>query len=133
MGFFATMLIRESDALFDKISHGFWVYPATIVAIYSMVYAKKCVGTVKKPMLTYVDSKNFIFINIGLIIVLIFSRLFGSGSLWRNIMGADYSILYKSVIQEGIELLGYTLVLYGSFLVWTEVFRKTRSDEEMAR
>ncbi len=124
MGLFATMLIRESDAMLDQIQHGFWVFPALLVSLGSIVYARKCPGTVKSPMLQHMDSKNFVYINIGLIIILIFSRTFGSGHLWREIMGADYSTVYKTVIQEGIELLGYIFVLYGSVLVWIEAFKK---------
>jgi len=124
MGLFATMLVRESDAFFDNIQHGFWIYPALLVSLTSIVYARKCAGTVKKPMLDYMDSKYFIYISLGLIIILIFSRTFGSGHLWRDVMGDDYSIVYKTVIQEGIELLGYIFVLYGSLLVWIEAFKK---------
>ena len=124
MGLFATMLIRELDAVFDKIQHGFWVYPALIMSLAAVLYARTCVGTVNKPMLEYMDSKNFVYITLGLIIILIFSRAFGSGYIWQEIMGADYSTVYKTVIQEGIELLGYIFVLYGSILVWAEVFKK---------
>jgi hypothetical protein len=124
-GLFATMLIRESDAFFDQIQHGFWVIPALIMSLSAVLYASKFPGTIIKPMLENMDSKNFVYINLGLIIILIFSRTFGSGIIWREIMGADYSIVYKTVIQEGIELLGYILVLYGSILVWLEAFKKT--------
>ena len=124
MGLFATMLIRESDALLDNVQHGFWIYPALIISLSAIFYARKYTGTVKKPLLKYMDSASFAYINIGLIIILVFSRTFGSGFLWRDIMGADYSIVYKSVIQEGLELLGYMFVLYGSIMVSVEVFRK---------
>ena len=123
-GFFTTMLIRETDAFFDIIQHGFWIYPALVVSLFSVFYARKCVGAVKKPMLDHMDSKNFVHITLGLILILIFSRIFGSGQLWRDIMGDDYSIIYKTVIQEGIELLGYIFVLYGSILVWVEALKK---------
>ena len=124
MGLFTTMLIRESDALFDNIQHGFWIYPALAVTLAAIFYARKYTGTVKKPLLNYMDSASFAYINVGLIIILVFSRTFGSGFLWRDVMGADYSIVYKSVIQEGLELLGYMFVLYGSIMIAAEVFKK---------
>lgn len=132
MGLFATMLIRESDAFFDNIYHGFWVYPALAVSLATVFYARTCRGTVKHPMLKHMESREFVYINLGLIIILVFSRTFGSGTLWRDVMGADYSSVYKTVIQEGIELLGYTLVLYGSTLVWAEVIRNRRTDHDQA-
>ena len=61
------------------------------------------------------------YIFIGLLIIIVFSRAFGTGSLWHDIMGDDYDTLYKNIIQEGLELFGYGLVLYGSMLFY---FRK---------
>lgn len=130
MGLFATMLIRESDAFFDLIFHGFWIYPALAVSLAAVFYARTCPGTVKYPMLKHMESKEFVYINLGLIIILVFSRTFGSGTLWRDIMGADYSSVYKSVIQEGIELFGYTVVLYGSILVWAGGIKNKRPDQD---
>ncbi|NOR20377.1 MAG: hypothetical protein GQ538_09860 [Xanthomonadales bacterium] len=123
MGLFITMLIRENDAFLDAIQHGFWVYPAVVATLVSIFCARKCTGTVKQAMLAYMESKKFAYITLGLVIIVVFSRTFGSGNLWREVMGDDYSTLYKSVIQEGIELLGYTFVLYGSILVWFKAFR----------
>lgn len=123
-GLFVTMLIREADALFNNIQHGFWIYPALFVSLSSIIYARKCGGTVKKPMLEHMGSRNFVYISLGLIIILIFSRIFGSSLLWRDVMGDDYSMVYKTVIQEGIELLGYIFVLYGSILVWFNALNK---------
>ncbi len=125
-GMFATMLVREFDAIFDRIYHGFWVWPALLVFVSTTIYAFKCAGTVKKPMLEFMDSKNFVYINTGLIIILAFSRIFGSGFLWRDIMGDDYSTVYKSIIQESLELLGYIFVLYGSIFVLSDVLRSKR-------
>jgi hypothetical protein len=125
-GLFATMFVRESDALLDNIQPGFWLYPALIVSLSSILYARKCAGTVKKPMLEHMESRHFIHISLGLILVMVFSRTFGSGHLWRDIMEHNYSIVYKSVVQEGIELLGYIFVLYGSILVWLDTIKKTR-------
>jgi len=130
MGLFATMLIRESDAFFDLIYHGFWIYPALAVSLATVLYARTCRGTVKHPMLKHMETRDFVYINLGLIIILVFSRTFGSGTLWRDVMGDDYSSVYKSVIQEGIELFGYTVVLYGSILVWAGGIKDKRPDQD---
>lgn len=132
MGLFATMLIREFDAFFDLINHGFWIYPALAATLVTVFYARTCRSSVKYPMLKHMETRNFAYINLGLIIVLVFSRTFGSGTLWRKVMGADYSTMYKSVIQEGLELFGYTLVLYGSILVWAEVVKNKQPDQGQA-
>ena len=77
-----------------------------------------------------VESKHFVYISLGLILILIFSRTFGSGHLWEHVMGDDYTMVYKTVIQEGIELLGYIFVLYGSILVWVDALNKRPRDSQ---
>ena len=46
---------------------------------------------------------------------IVFSRLFGTGSLWKDIATVDSRIV-KTVVQEGLELFGYALILIGSIL-----------------
>jgi len=113
-GFFGCMFIRECDALFDNITKGFWLYPALMLAFGSIYYAANHPNTVIVPMVDHITSKQFSYLFIGLIFILIFSRLFGTGYLWRDIMGDDYNSLYKNIIQEGLELSGYILVWFGS-------------------
>jgi hypothetical protein len=118
-GFFSCLLVRELDSVFDSIRHGFWFWPALLVALVSitsvMIY---CRDTVFGAMVDFVDSRPYFFIIFGLVIVLFFSRVFGSGEiLWKHLMSSDYETLYKRALQEGLELLGYIYVAYGSFLI----------------
>ena len=115
-GLFAMMFIREGDYYLDAIVHGFWKVPVAIVLIATLYYAVKNRTTVLQPLLTHSQTKAFTYIFIGFLIIVIFSRVFGTGSLWRDIMGDDYHHVYKTVIQEGLELFGYSLVFYGSML-----------------
>lgn len=117
-GFFTCMLIRELDVLFDQIWHGFWSWPAGFVALsaigYSLIYQR---NTILEPLASFCQSRAFVFIAIGLVIILAFSRVFGSGNLlWDNVMSAQDVHAFKSAIQEGLELLGYTFLAYGSCL-----------------
>ena len=41
-GLFGCMFIRELDALFDKIFHGFWIYPALLLSAGTILYAASC-------------------------------------------------------------------------------------------
>jgi len=112
-GFFACMLIRELDVYFDRIRHGAWLYPALVVALGTGGYALlKCRDSIVKPWAAFVRSSSFFPAVIGLVVLLVFSRVFGSGNLiWKPVMGEDYTHLYKTVVQEGLELLGYLLLL----------------------
>lgn len=124
-GFFGVMLIRETDWLFDAVAQGFWVYPALAVTVAVIVYATRQRGTVISPMLRCATTKPFAYLAIGVLLVVVFSRTFGTGRLWVEVMGADYQRIYKSIIQEGIELLGYVLVFFGA----TRVCSLERKDQ----
>lgn len=117
-GFFSVMLIRELDGFFDQIKHGFWVYPAIVVTLITLIYARKSPGTVSSPLVYYFQTSPFAYIIIGLMIVILFSRIFGSGIIWRVVMADNYTTDYKNIIQEGVELLGYVFVFYGSVMLW---------------
>ena len=68
--------------------------------------------------LAYLDSKSWIYVTIGLLTVLVLSRLFGSGWLiWNAVMGEGYRAECKAIIQEGLELFGYIFIFYGSWLL----------------
>lgn len=117
-GFFACMLIRELDFLFDMVHHGFWLYPALVTAVASVVVAIMYRRTVLAPMAAYADTKSCIYVSIGVLIVIVFSRLYGSGRLiWSDIMGTNYRAEYKTIIQEGLELFGYVFISYGVCLL----------------
>lgn len=50
----------------------------------------------------------------GLLIVLVFSRLFGMNALWENLMLDGYNRVVKNMAEEGCELLGYSLCTLAS-------------------
>jgi len=113
-GFFLVMFIRELDYYLDMIVHGFWVCPALLVTGIAIAYAVKNGGTTQAPMTAFGYSQQGAIICIGLVIVLVFSRLFGTGSFWELILQDQYVSLSKTIVQEGLELLGYGIILFGS-------------------
>jgi hypothetical protein len=114
-GFFGCLLLRELDYYFDMIVHGFWFYPAILLAssviIYSMKYTTYLISSAR----SFSQTNAYFNILVGLVIVLVFSRLFGSGTLWRDILNDDYITRYKDIIQEALESLGYMFLFIGSF------------------
>lgn len=114
-GFFATMLIRELDGLLDEIVHGFWVYPAIAWAGFVLFLAVRFREGLLPAMADATRSHAFVFIIIGLATVLAFSRVFGTGSLWSAVLNNPAAAsLVKNTVQEGLELLGYLLILRGT-------------------
>ena len=115
-GLFGCMFIRECDFIFNRIATGFWVYPAILLAAVALLISFCLRDTIASAMVDYVRKKFFAYITIGLLIVLVFSRIFGTGHLWKAVMSDNYDWMYKTIIQEGLELLGYMLIFYGSVL-----------------
>ena len=114
-GFFGCLFIRELDAYFDEIVHGAWKYFALVVMVFSLFKAWRLgIENSFATLAAFMKSRSFIFIFIGLLIVLAYSRLFGMGELWHAIMGDNYIRLVKNVAEEGSELWGYALVTWGA-------------------
>jgi len=116
VGLFGCMLIRELDVVLDAVWHGFWFWPALLVAAGTIAYAATLGrGTVLAPMADFFDTRAGSHILFGLVVVLVFSRVFGSGSLlWSHVMSSDYEQIFKEALQEGLELFGYVFIAYGS-------------------
>jgi len=113
---FAFMLIRELDYFFDKIQHGFWVYPATLVAASLLYFTYAERSNLLQAWAKYSQTNAYHQISVGLVLVLAFSRVFGSAIIWDSILAshAGASSIVKNVIQEGLELLGYVLIACGA-------------------
>lgn len=125
-GLFWSMLTRELDHEMDQLAHGLWKWPVTFIVIGALALAYRYRSSIVSEMARVTLSLSFNMILTGLVILLFFSRVFGTGSLWTPILDASgfeaSASLIKSAVQEGVELLGYTLIFYGT--VW---FAKSRA------
>lgn len=113
---FLSMFIRENDRVLDTIWHGFWIVPVLGVFIAGAVLARRAPGTTIAGWLAHVRHGSFWIVMIGLIQLIVFSRLFGSGGLWENVPGLTEVNLTKTIVQEGIELVSYAILLFGAGL-----------------
>ena len=113
-GFFGCMFLRELDHYMDAIVHGFWFYPTITLALGTIYYAFRNSANMVTTAHDFKQGKAYLYIFIGLVIVLIFSRVFGTGSLWQALMADNYDRLYKTIIQESLELFGYLFIFIGA-------------------
>jgi hypothetical protein len=127
-GFFGCMFLRELDYYFDMIVHGFWFYPTILLAISVIIYSIKNDEFLLKSVRSFSQTKAYFNILVGLVIIMIFSRLFGSGTLWKEVMNEDYHHIYKTIIQEGLELFGYMFLFIGSFYQLKEIKNKQNQE-----
>ena len=110
-GFFTVLLIRELDAYFDLIAHGFWVYPALIITLSSILYALKG-NLLHEQMSRLLDDKNMQALITFTILLFVFSRLYGMGDFWKGVMGEQYVRDVKNISEETIELLFYAFIAF---------------------
>ena len=119
-GFFGCMLIREQDYFLDFIRHGFWVYPALALAFGCIAYACTDLRRTLAGLERFVRWKHFPILLIGLVIVLAYSRLFGSSYGWKLLLGKKFIYSMKAGVEESSELLGYLFILASAVLANTD-------------
>lgn len=116
-GFFLCLLIRENDDLFDRIRHGFW-YPVALCAAFAcLVLAWRNRATLLAGLDALCAPRAVAYLAVGLGLLLIFSRLFGSKHLWLAIYAEDTVRTIKSVAEESLELLADAFLALWAVLV----------------
>lgn len=110
-GFALTAFIREFDWLLDEIVHGFWKYPAfALLGAFSFgAYRKR--ETLASSIKELLTMPSWGILLSGFLTVFVFSRLFGKGTFWQALMEDNFIRSAKNAVEEGTELLGYTLLL----------------------
>lgn len=119
---FLVLLIREHNFYFNLIIHGLWQVPAIIAIIVGIVFVRRHRATIRQPLLDHFQTRGFAYAIVGLILLIFFSRLYGSGGLQRAVHGEAYNSDAKMFIQEGTELLGYAILLFGSIVSYRQRF-----------
>ncbi|KAB1455215.1 hypothetical protein [Vibrio panuliri] len=112
--FFLVMLIRENDALFDYIAHGFWRYPAMAVAFSAIAYAVRNGKQSLDQLAVILNNRNMGMLLLGIVLLLVYSRLFGMGNFWKGVMQEHYVRDVKNIAEEGTELLAYCIIAFSS-------------------
>ncbi|PMM50229.1 hypothetical protein [Vibrio splendidus] len=122
--FFAMLFIRELDYWFDMIAHGAWVYPAIIIAGSAIFYAIRNGKQTVDQLALILASPHMNLLVTGVMLLLVFSRLFGMGSFWQGVMGEHYISNVKTIAEEGTELLAYCLIAFASLKTVIGITRK---------
>lgn len=115
IGFFCVIFIRECDGVLDEIRHGFWIVPALAVT------ALACFFGFRKPQKCLQEglemlASPLVLVIAGLVLLLVWSRLFGMNAFWKCLMEDSYMRTVKVAAEEGSELLAYGLIFTGAAL-----------------
>lgn len=109
-GFFTVLFIRESDVWFDLIFHGAWVIPALLVTFSACFYAYRGGSDSIQQLAKILNSRYMPMLITAVVLLLVFSRLYGMGSFWHSVMEEHYLREVKNLSEEAIELLCYSLI-----------------------
>ena len=95
-GFYSCMLIRELDFVFDVVEHGSWVWFALATAAACLAMALRSPRGTLDGLVAFVTDRCWLMTVSGMLIVLVFSRLFGMHQLWQHLMLDGYNRVVKT-------------------------------------
>jgi hypothetical protein len=113
--FFLMSFIREFNFLVDK-----WIFPVLIVFAFLVWLFIRDFKKIKAATIQFFSISASSWFLSGFLITYIFSRLFGSSKFWKILYHDESYRLAKAATQEGLELLGDTIMLIGAieFLIY---------------
>ncbi|WP_234473275.1 MULTISPECIES: hypothetical protein [unclassified Erwinia] len=123
-GFYLCMLIRELDDIFDMIRHGSWLWFALTTAVVCIALSALIPASTVTGLTDFIQHRSWLMTAMGLIIILIFSRIFGMNQLWEHLMSYGYNREVKNLAEEATELLGYSVCFLSSALYLGETREK---------
>ena len=112
----AMMFVREFDTYLDMyVFDGAWqaIVYSILACIFVYLITKR--GPIFSSIQAYSQTPSYGICLSGLVTLLAFSRMMGKGAFWHSIMGDSYVRVVKNIVEEGIETLGYTLILISAF------------------
>ncbi|MCW8356072.1 MAG: hypothetical protein ACPGRG_05925 [Marinomonas sp.] len=108
----AMMFVRESDSLLDNyVFDGAWQALVGLIFVCVIVFLWGRFSSIYASLKAYSQQSSFGTFLAGFVAILAFSRLMGRASFWQAVMGDSYMRIVKNIVEEGIETLGYTLIL----------------------
>ena len=129
------MFVRESDSLLDSVVFdGAWQVIVGAVVIMTVLALRNQVKESYESLKRFSQTSSFGFVTAGLVIVLAFSRMFGRTAFWESVMGDAYVRTVKNIVEEGTELLGYSIVMIAAteLLVFVLAAAKERQNSSIA-
>ncbi|MCY1722492.1 hypothetical protein OU798_19235 [Prolixibacteraceae bacterium Z1-6] len=121
--FFLMAFIREFNFLISG-----WIYPVLVVmAVFSYLIVRDF-KKIKASTQVFFSQPASSWFMTGFLITMVFSRLFGRSKFWRLMYGQENYRYAKAATEEGLELLGDTLMLISAveFLLYY-LFEKRKS------
>ena len=120
--FFLMSFFREFNFLIDK-----WIYPVLVVFVLLMWVVVRDFKKIKDSTINFFSVPASAWFLSGFLTTYIFSRLMGRSKFWRLMYEGENYRLAKAATEEGIELLGDSLMLIGAIELLLYFLEKQRS------
>lgn len=129
-------LIREFNNYFHTWFSGAWQLFVLVALVITLIYVYRNRETFIKPFYEYFNLPAFGVSLAGFVTLMVYSRLFGRGIMWRNILGLEElegpSRWVKNAAEEGTELLGYALLFIAALEYGWYIIDKKRRENKLA-
>lgn len=123
-------LVREMDWEFDDITHGFWKVPALLVAVAMAGVFWRVRAGFWRAAAEMTTSPSWAWLSAGFLTVLVTSRIYGWKGNWHALLGTTpYTRSIKRAVEEGTELIGYTLIALGAVTFLLECLAARRANK----
>ena len=121
--FFAACAVREFDNELDALLYkGAWKPFAGVFGLGLLAYLAWHWRRLTAELVRYGNTLGFGVFVLGLLQLLVFSRLWGGNDLWRLLMADDFDRALVRVSEEGLELMAYSVIFAGV----VELYRESR-------
>lgn len=124
--FFFIAFIREFNNFIE-----FWFYLVLplLVLFFWLIYRDR--RKIVKSLHYFIELPSSAYFVTGILVTFIFSRFFGRSGLWMEILGSNFNRAAKSAAEEGIELLGYTLLIIATLELLIVIRRKKPAGQDI--
>ncbi|MEM1405546.1 MAG: hypothetical protein AAGG59_02130 [Bacteroidota bacterium] len=122
-GFFLMAFIREFDAVLDAyVYDGAWQTLVLLVIAFVGYRSFRSRKSIQETIPDYMISYPFGLMIGGMLVTFIYSRLFGETIMWKTVMEENYVRDVKNAVEESVELLGDSIILFAAleFTFWAK-------------
>lgn len=125
-GFLFCLFIRESDYFFDAlITRHAWKVGVTLVLVFLGLYAWRHRQEMYQSILQFMSHPSFgIFVS-GLLILIVFSRLFGYGDFWEGLLLDETCLAVKQIVADHTEEIAYIQLWDEKALIITRIVEES--------
>lgn len=110
----AFALLRELDFALDRtIPIVGWKIAGVLPLVIAILLYRKW-SSICLQITEFTRTRAFSLLWAGLMTVIIIAQLLGTTSWFQAMMGDSYNWIYKRIIEESGELMGYIILLFGA-------------------